>query len=134
MNEMTIRTARRAAENRYFLAFALHLFAENNQMDEPDLMAALGATPETLAHARLCRTPRGDAAGMKDEVARIAAKFGLNAGVLLRAVRAADVAVVQQTAAQRELPEPVAPLLAARDRPANPGSDAGGDGSGEPRQ
>ena len=126
MNEMTIRTARRAAENRYFLAFALHLFAENNQMDEPDLMAALGATPETLAHARLCRTPRGDDSAVKDEVARIAAKFGLNAGVLLKAVRAGEVTVAHRTAAERELPEPVVPMLAARDRtpdePRPPGS------------
>lgn len=116
MSDSVIRMARRAAIDPRFLAFALHQYAENQQMDEPALMAALGATPETLAHARLCRTPRGDDAGVKEDVARIAAKFGLNAAVLLRAVRAGEVAVVQRAAAERESPEPVVPVLAARDR------------------
>ena len=116
MDDMVIRAARRAAVDPHFLAFALHHYAEGQQMDEPALMAALGATPETLAHARLCRTPRGDDAGMKEEVARIASKFGLNAAVLLRAVRAGEVAVAHRAAAERELPETAAPVLAARDR------------------
>lgn len=116
MSDSVIRMARRAAIDPRFLAFALHQYAENNQMDEPALTAALGATPETLAHARLCRTPRGDDAGVKEEVARIAVKFGLNAAVLLRAVRAGEVAVVQRAAAKCESPEPVVPVLAARDR------------------
>ncbi len=116
MSDSVIRMARRAAIDPRFLAFALHQYAENNQMDEPALTAALGATPETLAHARLCRTPRGDDAGVKEEVARIAVKFGLNAAVLLRAVRAGEVAVVQRAAVECESPEPVVPVLAARDR------------------
>jgi len=120
MNELTIRTARRAADNPYFLAFALHQYAEQNRMDEPALMTALGGTPETLAHARLCRTPRLDPDGCKEDVTRIAAKFGLNAGVLAEAVRAGEVAVAHRAAAERAVPESAVPMLAARDRPANP--------------
>lgn len=126
MDDMVIRAARRAALDPHFLAFGLHQYAEGQQMDEPALLAELGATPETLAHARLCRTPRGDDAGVKAEVARIAAEFGLNRAVLLRAVRAGEVAVAHRAAAERELPETVAPLLAARDsmpdEPRPPGS------------
>lgn len=116
MDELTIRTARRAADNPYFLAFALHQYAENQQMDEPALAAALGATADTLAHARLCRTPRGDDAAVRAEVDRIAAKFGLNAGVLMQAVRAGEAAVAVRTATAGPLPETAAPVLAARDR------------------
>lgn len=117
MDELTIRTARRAADNPYFLAFALHRYAENNQMDEPALMTALGATDETLAHARLCRTPRTDRDGLQEDVNRIAARFGLNAGVLVQAVRAGEVAVAHRAAAERGVPEQASPMLAARDRP-----------------
>jgi hypothetical protein len=116
MSDSVIRMARRAAIDPRFLAFALHQYAENQQMDEPALMAALGATPDGLAHARLCPTPRSDRSGLREEVERIAAKFRLNAAVLLRAVRAGEVAVAQRAAAERELPETAAPLLAARDR------------------
>jgi protein-L-isoaspartate O-methyltransferase len=126
MDEMTIRTARRAADNPYFLAFALHQYAEDQQMDEPALTAALGATAETLAHARLCRTPRTDPDGFREDVTRIAARFGLNAAVLAEAVRAAEGATVLRAAAEQTLPETAVPMLAARDRTANPDSEAGG--------
>ncbi len=116
MDDVVTRAARRAAVDPHFLAFGLHEFAEGQQMDESDLMTELGATPETLAHVRLCRTPRGDDASLKNEVARIAAQFGLNATVLLRAVRAGEVAIAHRTAAEREVPETAAPVLAARDR------------------
>jgi hypothetical protein len=116
MDELGIRAARRATLDSHFLAFALHQYAEQNQMDEPTLAAALGATPETLAHARLCRTPRTDPAGLREDVERIAAKFGLNRQVLAKAVRAGEAADVQQTVSKQELPESAAPMLAARDR------------------
>lgn len=116
MDDVVMRAARRAAVDPHFLAFALQQYAEGQQMDEPALLAALGATPETLAHARLCRTPRGDDSTVKHEVARIAATFGLNATVLLRVVRAGEVAVAHRAAAEREMPGTVVPVLAARDR------------------
>jgi hypothetical protein len=116
MDEMVIRAARRAALDPYFLAFALARYAEEQQMDEPALSAALGATPDTLAHARLCRMPRTDPAGLREDVNRIAAKFGLNRGVLLLAARCGQVAAVHRAAVEQGVPEDAAPLLAARDR------------------
>lgn len=120
MDEMVIRATRRAALDTHFLAFALARYAEEQQMDEPALAAALGATPETLAHARLCRMPRTDPAGLREDVDRIAAKFGLNRGVLAMAVRAGEAAVDQSVAADRAVPESVTPMLAARDRQDEP--------------
>jgi hypothetical protein len=116
MDDMTMRAARRAALDPYFLAFALHQYAEQHEMDEAALAAALGATPETLAHARLCRTPRTDDPAGCDGVSRIAVKFGLNEAELLKAVRAGEVAVAHRAAAERGRPETAAPMLAARDR------------------
>lgn len=115
MDELTIRTAKRAGDRPYFLAFALARYAEEQQMDEPALSAALGATPDTLAHARLCKMPRTDPVGLREDVDRIAAKFGLNRGVLAMAVRAGEAAV-RLAAAGREVPESATPMLAARDR------------------
>lgn len=124
MDELTIRTARRAAVRPYFLAFALERYAEGRQMDEAALTAALGATPETLAHARLCRTPRTDPAGLREDVDRIADKFGLNRDVLAAAVRCGQVELAHADAA--DLPETAAPLLAARDRVDGGAGEAGG--------
>jgi hypothetical protein len=127
MDELTIRTARRAGGRPYFLAFGLERYAEEHQMDEPALMAALGATPETLAHARLCRTPRPDPPGFTEDVGRIADKFGLDRGVLAAAARMGQAEQVHTAAAERELPETVAPMLAARDRPNEPPPPGGGE-------
>ncbi len=123
MDDMVIRAARRAARDPYFLAFALERYAEVQQMDEPALSAALGATPETLAHARLCKMPRTDPAGLREDVDRIATKFGLNRTVLAQAVRCAEVTETHRLAVEQGVPEDAAPLLAARDRvePDKPG-------------
>jgi hypothetical protein len=118
MTEDVFHTARRAGADPFFLAFALARYAEEQQMDEPALSAALGATPETLAHARLCQMPRADPAGLKEDVDRIAARFGLNRGVLLLAARCGQVAAVHQFAVEQGVPEDAAPMLAARDRDA----------------
>src|SRR5689334_9265169 len=115
MDDMVIRAARRAAVDPHFLAFALHQYAEGQQMNEAALMAELGATPETLAHARLCRTPRTDPDGLREDVDRIAAQFGLNRNTLVKAVRWGEAAVARRAVADQPLPEAAAPLLAARD-------------------
>lgn len=120
MDEMVIRAARRAAVDPHFLAFALQQYAENQQMDELALMAALEATPETLAHARLCRTPRTDDNGRHEDVDRIATKFGLNAAVLMQAVRDGQSVATVERATAEPLPEGVTPMLAARDRKDEP--------------
>lgn len=129
MDEMVIRAARRAAIDPYFLAFALERYAVEQQTDEAGLMAALAATPETLAHARLCKMPRTDPAGLREDVDRIATKFGLNRTVLAQAVRCAEVTETHRAAVEQGVPEDAAPLLAARDRedkPRPPGENTSG--------
>lgn len=120
MTDAVIRTARRAGDDPHFLAFALARYAEEQLMDEPALAEALAATPETLAHARLCKMPRTDPDGLREDVDRIAAKFGLNRAVLAKAVRAGEVAVAHREAAERDVPESATPMLAARDRAGDP--------------
>ena len=71
---------------------------------------------------------RVDPAGLREDVDRIAAKFGLNRFVLAAAVRCAEVTETHRVAVENGAPEDAAPLLAARDRkdepdqPRSPGS------------
>lgn len=116
MDEIVIRAARRAVIDPHFLAFALHEYAAERGWDEPALLTALGATPETLAHARLCRMPRGDTAGFKEDVDRIADKFGLNRDVLALATRHGRAVATVRTDPDAAVPETVSPFLAARDK------------------
>lgn len=107
--------ARRAAVDPHFLAFALAEYAGREALDEAGLRAALGATAETLAAARLCRTPRPDPDGFRADVDRVAAKFGLNRDALAKAVRHGLV-VAELRRAAAESPAEAAAFLAARDR------------------
>ena len=115
MNDAVLDLARRAAADPHFLAFALAEYAVRETLDEAGLMAALGATPETVASARLCRTPRPDPAGFRADVDRIAAKFGLNRDALAKAARHGLV-VADLRRAAAESPAGAAAFLAARDR------------------
>ena len=116
MTDEVMRTARRAGLDPYFLAFALAEYAEEKGMDEPALTAALGATPDTLAHARLCRMPRTDPAGFQVDVDRIATRFGLNRDVLAKAVRHGQVMAELRPDPEAKTPEEVTAFLAARDK------------------
>ncbi len=116
MHDATIVTARRAGSDPYFLAFALAEYARREGLDEPALMALLGATPETLAGARLCRAPRADPAEFREDVARIAAKFGLDRDLLAKAARHGRVVASLRAAPGTPPAVETAPFLAARDR------------------
>ena len=119
MTDDVIRTARRAGIDPFFLAFALARYAEEKRMDDAALTDALGATPDTLAHARLCRMPRTDPAGFQEDVARIANKFGLNPVVLAEAVRHGQVVVEHLPDPAAMTPEELGVYLAARDKTAS---------------
>jgi hypothetical protein len=116
MTDEVRAAARRAGIDPFFLAFALAEYAKDNDWDEPALTAALGATPDTLAHARLCRMPRTDPAGFREDVDRIAAKFGLNRDVLAPAVRFGQVVATIRPDPDAAPVESATPLLAARDK------------------
>jgi hypothetical protein len=115
MNESVARLASRAGVDPYFLAFALAEYAAAERLDEAALAHVLGTTPDVLPHVRLCRTPRTDADGFREDVDRIAAKFGLNRDVLAAAARHGQVVAAMRAAAAD--PTEAGYLLAARDRP-----------------
>ncbi|MBN9523151.1 hypothetical protein J0H58_32325 [bacterium] len=115
MNESVVRLTKRAAVDPYFLAFALAEYAAAGNLDDAALAAALGTTPDVLAHIRLCPAPRADAEGFGADVERVATKFGLNRDVLTAAARQGQVIAEMRAAAERN-PEAAGKLLAARDR------------------
>lgn len=114
MSDSVARLAARAGVDPFFLAFALAEYAEAEGLDEAALAAALGTTPAVLPHVRLCRAPRADADGFREDVTRIAGKFGLNADTLAAVARHGHVVAAMRAAAD---PAAVGFLLAARDRP-----------------
>jgi hypothetical protein len=108
--------ANRVAVDPYFLAFALAEYAVAEKLDHGALAAALGTTPDVLPHVRLCRTPRADSDGFREDVDRIAVKFGLNCDVLGAVARHGQVVAAMRAAAAAD-PTEAGFLLAARDRP-----------------
>jgi len=114
MNESVARLAGRAGVDPFFLAFALAEYAAAERLDEAGLAAALGTAPAVLPHVRLCRMPRADADGFREDVGRIAARFGLDRDALAAAARHGQVVAAMRAAAD---PAAAGFLLAARDRP-----------------
>lgn len=115
MHESVVELARRAGCDPHFLAYSLAEYAAANGWDERALGAALGASTEVLAAARLCRAPRAEPAGFREDVDRLAGKFGLDRDALARAARHGQVAA-RLAGSGGVQPEPAPPFLAARDR------------------
>lgn len=115
MSESVARLANRVAIDPFFLAFGLAEYAAAEGLDDPQLAAALGTTPDVLPHVRLCRTPRADPDGFREDVGRIAAKFGLNRDALATVARHGQVVAAMR--AEAAAPESAGSVLAARDRP-----------------
>lgn len=115
MRDSVIELARRAEADPHFLAFALAEYAASEGLDEPALLVALGATPGTLASARLCRMPRADEDGFREDVDRIAAKFALNRDLLAKAARRGQVVAKVRRGADAAPSEPGV-FIAARDK------------------
>jgi hypothetical protein len=78
--------ARKVQGDPFFLASLLTLYARSDDLDDTGLAAALGCPPERLSGLRLCRAPRPDPAGFREDVAGIAAEFGLDPDRLAEAV------------------------------------------------
>ena len=117
MTDAVMTLAVRAGRDPHFLAFAFAEYAECEGLDETGLLALLGVTPAELASARLCRMPRPDPAGFREDVDRVAAKFGLSRDVLAVVAKCGQVVADLRRAAEEFPIESAAPLLAARDRP-----------------
>lgn len=124
MSERVAALARRVGHDPHFLASALAAYARSERLDERGLAAALGCAAETLAPLRLCRRPRPEPPAFRDDVARIAARFGVDPAALAQVVRRADALdALRRGVADTGL------LAAARDRDDDPPEGEEGDRS-----
>jgi hypothetical protein len=103
MSDRLEHFARRVADDPFFLASALTEYAHSEDLDDVGLAEALGCPVEALAPLRLCRRPRPDPAGMREDTARIGGRFGIDPVILADVVRRADALSIlrQDTAGAR---------------------------------
>lgn len=106
--------ARRVATDPFFLAYPLAEFATSERLDDAGLAAALGCKEADLPLIRLCRAPRPDPVGFRDDIAAVAGRFGIDGGTLAAAVRHGQGLAKLRAATATPAPEPGF-LLAARD-------------------
>lgn len=107
--------AERAKGEPFFLASVLEAYARSEGLDDGGLAAALGCPVGELVMVRLCRTPRTDLDGFREDVTRVAERFGLDAERLAEAVKRGRV--VSRLQAR---PDAGGFLQAARDHDADP--------------
>ncbi|MCE9564502.1 MAG: hypothetical protein K8U57_20885 [Planctomycetes bacterium] len=79
------RIARRTSTDSFFLGFRLAEYRRVYELDDAALAVRLGCEVELLATIRLCRAPRTDPAGFREDVTCVAQKFGLNSRALAEA-------------------------------------------------
>jgi hypothetical protein len=109
--------AARAEREPFFLASVLTSYVRGEQCDEAELVAALGCRREDLLMLKLCRAPRCDGLGFREDVDCICERFGLDperlASVVKRGRVIARLTEVHQSG-QEALEESF--LMAARER------------------
>jgi hypothetical protein len=118
MSEELQHLANRVSTDPFFLAHPLAEFTRSERLDDPGLAARLGCRVEDLPLLRLCRAPRPDPDGFRDDLAAVAGRFGIEPGALAAAVRHGQ-GLVQLRAATRPDAEPGF-RLAARDDDRSP--------------
>lgn len=79
--------ARRLEEDPFFLACPLKLYAESEGLTEESLASRLGCSVDACVLVCLCRAPTGDDEAFQDDIERVAAKFSVDANVLVEAIR-----------------------------------------------
>jgi hypothetical protein len=119
MTNPLIPLAARVENDPFFLASALALYARSEELDDPALAARLGCPVEQLPRLRLCRMPRTDPAGFREDIAVLAGHFHLDELVLIEALKRGRVIQRLQGAARAE----GGVLMAARDREPQPPPD-----------
>jgi hypothetical protein len=106
--------ARRSTERPWTLGAALDEYCRNEAITRKQLSTFLGCSLDSLASLSLCRKPAPDR--FAEDVAKIAARFQVDASKLAQIVRRVDVvAALRQPTISREEEERRL-LLAARDR------------------
>jgi hypothetical protein len=111
MAEPLENLALRLENDPFFLGSILKLFARSAGLEEPHLAERLGCSLQTLVLVRLCRSPREEPGLFQKDIARIVAKYQLDADVLTDAVRRGQ-AILHLRARQTGA---AGTLLAARD-------------------
>jgi hypothetical protein len=106
------------ADDPYFLAEALAVYARAEELSDAQLAARLGCLPAQLAAVRLCRRPQGNPQEFQRDVDRIAERFQIDGAVIEDAVRLADALRALRNDVQDE-----GWLIAARDREAEEADD-----------
>ena len=115
MTEPLAALARRVESDPFFMATVFAEYTRSEGLDDAGLIAVLGCRMEDLPMLRLCRTPRTDAQGFREDIADIATRFGLVPARLIAVVRQGQALGHLRQAAQAST-EPGF-LLAARDAP-----------------
>jgi hypothetical protein len=87
MAEPLENLARRLEDDPFFLACPLKLFAESAGLAEREVATQLRCSVETLVRVRLCRAPLPEAEQFRNEIARIAETYQVDALALTDAVR-----------------------------------------------
>ena len=87
MAEPLENLARRLENDPFFLACPLKLFAESAGLAEREVATQLRCSVETLVRVRLCRAPLPEAKQFRNEIARIAETYQVDALALTDAVR-----------------------------------------------
>ena len=85
------RMAERARREPFFLGYLLEQYAAPQQLSDEGLVAELGCSSTHLRKLRLCRTPRTDEEGLREDVRHLAEALGLDADRLGRVLRRAVV-------------------------------------------
>ena len=115
MSDALRHLAARVETDPFFFAHPLAEYARSERLDDSALAARLGCRLEDLTPLRLCRAPRPDPDGFRDDLTRVASRFGIDPGVLAVAVRHGQgLATLRATARADTTP---GTLLAARDDP-----------------
>ena len=102
------KMAERARREPSFLGWLLEQYAAPQQLSDAGLVAELGCSATDLRRLRLCRTPRTDEDGLREDLQRLAEALGLDAVRLGRVLRRA-------VASGKFRPDATG-LMAARDR------------------
>jgi len=127
MSNRMSKLAQRVTDDPFFLASALQAYAHSEHLNDDALARALECSLETLALLRLCRMPRHEPASFREDVVRIASRFGVQVDRLAEVVRRANAldALRRAVAKDRGL------LMAARDR--QDGAECPAEEEGEPQ-
>lgn len=109
MNDPVEALARKVRDDPFFLAPVLEAYAADEENSDRRLLTDLDCGPSELTMLRLCRMPRAELAGFREDLARIADRFGIDLARLTHVVRRGDALMRMQSSSGR------GGLMAARD-------------------